>query len=179
MRRLLVPLLLASLVTIALAAPTAAARPFHDKFKVDETFEENLCGVDVTTHLEINGNFLGFDDRGVDLSMVKLTWTNADGDWLMNHVAGSSTFMEELNGDILTFTEVHRGVHERLRSSDGLTEAFDRGQISFRSVIDLNDLENPDDDVEISFETLFVAGPHPEADADFTLFCDVALDVLG
>lgn len=52
------------------------------------------------------------------------------------------------------------GVQQRLRSSDGITAAFDWGQITFRLVVDLNDLEDPEDDVLISSEVLLQAGPH-------------------
>lgn len=180
MRRSLRPLLLATALTLASVSTAFAARPFHEKATIDETFPENLCGIDVTTHLEININFLGFGDgHFVDLSQYRITWTNADGDWLSNFAAGQTNVTETLDGDILTITEVHRGVHEFLRSADGITAAFDRGQITFVIVIDLNDLENPDDDVFLSFETVFQAGPHPEADADFALFCEVVIDVLG
>jgi len=48
-----------------------------------------------------------------------------------------------------------------------------------RDVIDLNDLEDEEDDVFVSSEILFQAGPHPEADSDFALFCEVVHDVLG
>jgi hypothetical protein len=66
-----------------------------------------------------------------------------------------------------------------VRSSDGLTPAFDRGRAVIREVIDLNDLEDEQDDVFLSSEILFQAGPHPEADSGFELFCEVVVDVLG
>lgn len=180
MRRLSVPLLLAALVTLALAAPTAAARPEHEIFKIDETFPEELCGIEVTTTVQGNGNVLIFPDGPfVDLSTLLITWTNDDGDWLTLFFAGPASFTESLDGDILTVTSVHRGLHELLRSSEGITAAFDRGRIIFHEVIDLNDLEDFEDDVVLSFEVLFHAGPHPEADANFELFCEVVTDVLG
>jgi hypothetical protein len=179
MRRPLLPLVLATLLTLASATVALAARPFHDKFTIDETVNENVCGIDVTTHIEVKVNGLGFDDHFVDLSQFRITWTNADGDWLTNFGAGQTSITETLDGDILTINEVHRGVHEMLRSADGITAAFDRGQIAFVIVLDLNDLENPDDDVELSFDVVKQAGPHPEADADFELFCEVFTQVLG
>jgi hypothetical protein len=138
-----------------------------------------LCGIDVTTHLLLRGNVIGFEDHFVDVSHSVVTWTNPDGAWLQNFGAGPVMVIEVLDGDILTITEWHAGVHERLRSSEGLTPAFDRGQIVFSIVIDLNVLKNPDDDVPLSFEVVFVAGPHPEADSDFALLCEVVEDVLG
>ena len=181
MRRPLLPLLLATMLILATVSSAFAARPFHDKFKIDETITgDSLCGIGVTTHLEINANSLAFaDGHFVDMSLIRITWTNADGDWLTNFAAGQVNITESLDGDILTITEVHRGVHERLRSADGTTTAFDRGQITFVIVIDLNDLENPEDDVELSFDIVKQAGPHPEADADFNLFCEVVTEVLG
>jgi hypothetical protein len=155
------------------------ARPVHERFTVDEVFTEELCGIEVTTHVVIKGNFLGFDDRSVDISRVDITWTNAEGDWLQNFIAGPVWFEERLDGDILTLVDRHAGVHERLRSSAGITAAFDRGLIEFRTVIDLNDLEDEEDDVFLSSETVIQAGPHPEADSDFALFCEVVEDVLG
>lgn len=181
MRRSLRPLLLATLLTMASVSTALAARPFHDKAKfVETTTGDNLCGIVVTTHIELNVNFLDFGDgHFVDVSQVRITWTNAEGDWLSNFAAGQANFTETLDGDILSITEVHRGVHEFLRSADGISAAFDRGQIAFVIVIDLNDLENEDDDVELSFDIVKQAGPHPEADADFALFCEVVAEVLG
>lgn len=181
MRRRFVPLLFAALLALSVAAPAAAARPIHDKFTVDETITgDNLCEIEVSTRVEVNGNVLVFDDGHVaDVSLIRLTFTNADGDWLTNFVAGPVFITEQLDGDILTITAVNRGVHEMLRSADGISAAFDRGQITFQNVIDLNDLEDEEDDVLLSSEILFVAGPHPEADAGFELFCEVVADVLG
>ncbi len=57
--------------------------------------------------------------------------------------------------------------------------AFDRGTVTFVSTIDLNDPENEEDDVFLGFEVVQLAGPHPEVDADFELFCEVVVEVLG
>jgi len=179
MRRALAPLALASILMLLSAQLAFAAAPVHDKFVIDDTFSEDLCGIDVTTHVEVRGNVLSFEDHLVDVSRATVTWTNAGGAWLQNFGAGPVMFSEQLDGDILTIIEGHAGVHERLRSSEGLTPAFDRGRIVFRTVIDLNDLETDEDDVLVSFDVLFVAGPHPEADSDFELFCEVVEDVLG
>ena len=180
MRRSSVALALGLLLALASVTTALAAPPTHEKVKIDETFSEELCGIEVTTHLEINGNALFFPDGHLlDLSLVRITWTNDDGDWLTNFIAGPFSVTETLDGDILTVTATNIGVHELLRSADGISAAFDRGRIIFVTVIDLNDLENPDDDVELSFETAFQAGPHPEADADFALFCEVVTDALG
>lgn len=37
-------------------------------------------------------------------SQVRITWTNADGDWLKLFIAGPAFITEELSGDILTVT---------------------------------------------------------------------------
>ena len=172
------PILLAVVLVIMTAQVALGAKPSHEKFVIDETFQEELCGIDVTTHVVVKVNALGFEDRFVDLSQVRITFTNEDGDWLQNFAAGRTVFTEQLDGDILTFTERHTGVQERLRSSDGITAAFDRGQIVFRTVIDLGDPEDDEDDVVLGFDVI-QHGPHPEADSDFALFCDVVTDVLG
>ena len=179
MRRVFSPLLPTVLVLLFSAQLALAAKPIHENFVFNDTFTEDLCGIEVTTQVQVKVNSLSFEDRFMDLSVVQVTWTNDEGDWLQNFAAGPGFLEEQLDGDILTITERHAGVHERLRSSTGLTAAFDRGQIVFRIVIDLNDPEDFEDDVLLSFETLFQAGPHPEADSDFALFCDVVHDVLG
>jgi hypothetical protein len=179
MRRVFRPSLLAFVVFALSAQVALGARPIHDKFVLDETFEEELCGIPVTTEVHVKGNVLIFEDRIVDLSLVRVTWTNAEGDWLQDFIAGPVIITEELDGDILTVTVRHIGVHQRLRSSDGITAAFDRGQITFQFVVDLNDPADPEDDVLISSDVLFQAGPHPVADSDFELFCEVVTDVLG
>jgi hypothetical protein len=179
MRRVIGPALLASSLLIMSGQAALGAGPVHDKFAVDETFTEELCGIEVTAHLEINGNVLIFEDRFVDLSRIEITWTNAEGDWLRNAISGPAFIEEQLDGEILTITERHAGIHSHLTSAAGHEPVFDRGTVTFLITIDLNDLENEEDDVLLSFETIFVAGPHPELESDFALFCEVVEAVLG
>ena len=168
------------------AQPALAAKPIeHEVVKFDDTIpDEELCGITVDTHIEGHANFLafgGFQEGGFqDVSHVVVTWTNEDGDWLQLFSTGRvrGEFDLDENG-ILTITESHSGIQERLRSAAGTTAAFDRGRIVFEIVIDLNDPEDPEDDEFISFEVVFVAGPHPEFESDFALFCEVVTDVLG
>ena len=178
MQRLSRAVAIATVLLLLSAQLAFGAKPFHEKFTIDETFEETICDIDVTTHLQLKGNALDFGSHFVDLTQGTITFTDADGDWVSNMVAGPATFSEELDGDILTIVERHMGVHEKLRSSEGLLPAFDRGQIGFVTVIDLNDLEDDEDDVLLSFDVTFQAGPHPDADSEFTLLCDTLASVL-
>ena len=179
MRRVIGPAALASMLLLLSAQIALGARPSHERFTIDESFPEELCGIDVMAHFAIKATVLGFDDHFVDISRAVITWTNDDGDWLRNSVAGPTFIQEQLDGDILTITERHAGVHSHLTSAAGREPAFDRGTVTFVSTIDLNDLENEEDDVFLGFEIVQLAGPHPEIDADFELFCEVAIEVLG
>jgi len=182
MRRAAISAIFLTALLLLSAQLALAAKPAeHIVEKFAETFPEDLCGVPVMTHVEVNANILIYEDGSfTDLTRVQVTWTDADGDWLRLFAAGRTRvqFEEDENG-LLTITEWHSGVQERLRSAAGITAAFDRGRIVFVTVIDLNDPGDPEDDELVSFETVFVAGPHPDADSDFTLFCDVVTDVLG
>lgn len=179
MRRVSVPLALATLLVLVTAQVVAAAEPVHDKDTVDITVSEEVCGIPVTTHLQIKENRLSFEDYVVNLSQAKITWTNASGDWLEYLATGATLVTEELSGDILTLTIRASGVWDRIRSAEGFTPVFDRGRVVYRLIIDLNDLENPVDDILISFGVLFQAGPHPEFEGDSNLFCEVVTNVLG
>ena len=179
MRRVIGPAVLASTLVLLAAQAALGARPVHDKFTIDESFTEELCGVEVTTHLALKGNVLIFEDRLVDVSRAEITWTNDAGEWLRNSISGPVFVEEELDGDILTVTQRHAGVHSHLTSAAGQEPVFDRGTVTFVITIDLNDLENEEDDELLAFEVVSVAGPHPEIDSDFELFCEVVNDVLG
>lgn len=177
MRLVLRSLLLAIPVAALTVQVALAGGPMHDKFAVDATFQEELCGLTVTTHDQTNGNVLIFEDRLVDLSRVRVTWTNDEGDWLELFIAGPVTVTEEWNGDILTQTAHNAGLHHRLRSSAGIDpKTFDRGQITFKTVIDFSDPEEP---VLVSQDILFEAGPHPLAHSTTDVFCEAVIEALG
>lgn len=179
MRRVIRPAALAATMLLLIAQVALGARPIHEKFTIDESFPEELCGIEVMTHVEVKGNVLIFDDRFVEVSRVEITWTNDDGDWLHNSVSGPVFIEERVEADILTITIRHAGVHSHLTSAAGQEQVFDRGTVTFVVTIDLNDLENEEDDVFLGFEVVKMAGPHPEVDSDFELFCEVVIDVLG
>lgn len=171
----------AALVVLgAAASPVAAAKPAHFRESIDETHPATFCGINLTLREQVDVNVL-INDQGVvkDLSTVRLTLSNASGDWMTNHIAGPVLITESLAGDILTTVADNRGLHSQWVASDG-TRFSDRGRITFRTVIDLNTEPDPtpSDNVVVSQETLLVAGPHPEADSDFALFCETVTRVL-
>ena len=182
MRRLGAATTVAAMALVASAVPAFAAKGSHEQVRVDETIADDVvCGIDVSTHLVITGPVnVTSEGRLTDNSRVRLTFTNAAGDWLVNDISGQfrQVVTENADGTIISI-ETHRGNHERLRSADGIEAAFDRGQIVFRNVVDLNDPEDPTDDELISSDILQQAGPHPDADSDFELFCEVVERVLG
>jgi hypothetical protein len=181
MRPIRLAVLIASGALLMSASSVFAAKGSHEQVRVDDTFDEEVCGIAVTTHVIVTGPVnTTSGDRVTDNTRVRVTWTNADGVWLRNDITGQFREVVTDNGDgTITIVDTNRGVHERLRSANGIEAAFDRGQIVFRTVIDLGDPEDPDDDVVVSSDIPKQAGPHPDADADFVLFCEVFQDVLG
>jgi len=70
------------------------------------------------------------------------------------------------------------GMPERIASSEGVL-LKDVGRIIFETRIDTQGTEDPTDDVFVSERIVSVAGPHPEADSDFTLFCEIISAALN
>jgi hypothetical protein len=167
-------------VGLALAAAATAARPFHVNF--DDTFTDNICGLDVAGEAIGVDNFSPvFDSAGnliafKDTSQVKVTFTR-NGKSLVVASAGQHTFTAV--GDfsrIVTFTDTFKGLPERIFVPNGPVITRDAGVITFQNVVDFS--TNPNGDL-ISSTVLINKGPHPEADADFALFCQVFTAALG
>ena len=182
-------ILVALLMVLALAGPAAAAKPFQEN--IDTTVDEVVCGIPVTTHVvgslrshikydvtdpsNVNHIWFGHINRN-----LTITFTNAEGDTLVERVRDN--LKDEAivdNGDgTWTFTFSNRGQPQRL-IVNGRTVVKDVGKITFQDTVFLGDLTTDDDDAFISSEILGISGPHPEAESDFTLFCEVFEDALG
>lgn len=172
-RHLSIPFLMLALVGI-LTIPSAslAAAPTF-RVKIDDTeVGVDVCGVTGTVHatgvniVTLNGD--SFTQRG----QVKTVFTADDGRMAVLQNAGTITDTFTDNGDgTITFTTIYKGLPERISSrGQGGTALRDAGVITFITTIDLNT-----GDVTTNVE---VHGPHPEADSDFTLFCDAFLAAL-
>jgi hypothetical protein len=167
--------LIASVVLGAAAAfpagALAAAPTFHDKF--DETIPDvDICGFVGT--LRITGSqviTLTATSTKVTGHVTQLL-TTGDGNTVTIENAGqfTSTFTE--SGDTITFVDTYKGLPEKISSrGSGGVEVRDAGVISFITTINLVTGEVTND--------VIVKGPHPEADSDFTLFCDAVAAALA
>jgi hypothetical protein len=177
---------------VAMANPAAAARPE----KIDQTagpFPDQVCGIPVMTtvsgftilHIQdvvIPSTGEGSDDFwiGVIQDHLIVTWTNADGDSLTNFI--QQTRQEDAvvnNGDgTWTYTYTIIGRPEVLKLGKK-SVVVDVGTISFSDTLYLGDLSTTADNSFISSEITGITGPHPEAESDFVLFCQIATAVLG
>ena len=183
MRRMLRVATTVGLLASTLAGPASAASPILERFHdtVDETFPENLCGIDVMTHVEgvVNGKLalarVG-EPRFQAAVSVTVTSENTDDDVLVTRVAGLNAkdllVIDNEDGTV-TATYTFRGLAERMTTGPGRAITMDVGVITFTTRFDASTGE------AISDSTDFVAGPHPEADSGFELFCEVVEDVLG
>jgi hypothetical protein len=175
---LLRALLVAFITALAVLAPSAlGAKPaaqFHDHFT--ESFSDEICGIPVDITVVVTDNFFLYADGSAkDTSSVRNTFTNPDnGRSVIVSNAGQirdlAPIIDEDAGTI-TFTTSFKGLPEKIQTTHGSVLLRDAGVITFA---DTFDLETGD---FISSE-ITVKGPHPEADSDFTLFCDVISEAL-
>jgi hypothetical protein len=175
---LLRALLVAFITALAVLAPSAlGAKPvaqFHDHFT--ESFSDEICGIPVDITVVLTDNFFLYADGSAkDTSSVRNTFTNPDnGRSVIVSNAGQirdlAPIIDEDAGTI-TFTTSFKGLPEKIQTTQGSVLLRDAGVITFADTFDLETGHF------ISSE-ITVKGPHPEADSDFTLFCDVISEAL-
>jgi hypothetical protein len=166
-------LLLASVAALAVVPGTAlGAKPvaqFHDHFT--DSFSSEICGIPVDVDLVVTDNFFVYADGSAkDTSSVQQTFTNpVNGKSVVLSNAGLISFptaiIDEEAGTI-TFLTSFKGLPEKIQTAGGPVLIRDAGIITFADTFDLVTGDF------ISTEVI-VNGPHPEADSDFTLFCQV------
>jgi hypothetical protein len=182
MGRLRLPLCLALFAALALM-PAAAlgAPPGHEHFRDAGTdVDPDFCG----TGQEINVSFdvrinVWISPEGAE-ELVRTTlsgkevFTNPDtGDSVTRTFAGQVTDVP-ISGDpggLHTILVTNKGLQSKIQTTHGPVLFRDAGIIAF--------LVTFDGDEVVDVETVVVKGPHPEADSDFELFCEVMVPALG
>ena len=172
-----------SMLLVGAVVPARAASDVsHDRW--DDVFvEPAFCGSrTVTIHDVGHGTTRAYEsDEGFPLFAgtvrATVTFTDTDGDAVRSDVAGQTRDLSVTNNGDGTITVVTAitGKAERLRGDDGSRLSMDVGRLVFANVLHFNGTTDPSDDEFISGSIVDVAGPHPNADSDFTLFCDVVL----
>jgi hypothetical protein len=169
-------------VLLATAAGALGAKPeiFHSNF-LDTEEDVDVCGI--TVDLVAKGVFTDkafFDEDGnfvrfMSTSSVKTTLTAENGKSVIIQNAGLFTDVEPLvdeEAGTITFVTTFKGLPEKIRTAHGPVLLRDAGVITF---VDTFDLETG----ELISSDVIVKGPHPEADSDFTLFCEVITEALA
>jgi hypothetical protein len=166
----------ALIVTLALPGATLAAKPiaaFHDHFT--DSFPSDVCGIAVQVDLVVTDNFFEYADGSFrDAASVMSTYTNPDnGKSVVVSSAGTvtGTAIIDEQANTITFVTTYKGLPEKIQTGHGRVLTRDAGIISFRDTFDLTTGDFLGTEVTMR-------GPHPEADADFALFCDVVTAAL-
>jgi hypothetical protein len=179
MVRALLATLIAALTLAAVPGTAFGAKPieqFHDHFT--ESFSDEICGIPVDVDIVVTDNFFLYEDETFkDTSSFQSTNTNpVNGKSVLissaGQVSGPPPIVDEEAGTI-TFLTSFKGLPEKIQTANGPVLLRDAGIITFA---DTFDLETGD---FISSEIVVNKGPHPEADSDFTLFCDVISGALA
>ena len=179
MGRLIVRALVLALMAAFVVLPGTAlgAKPiaqFHDHFT--ESFSDEICGIPVDVNIVVTDNFFLYaDDSFKDTSSFMATFTNpVNGKSVKLSSAGQirgSAIVDEEAGTV-TFVTTFKGLPEKIQTAQGRVLLRDAGIITF---VDTFDLETGE---FISSEITVNKGPHPEADSDFTFFCEVISEAL-
>ena len=177
--------LLIALVTLLVALPARALgggpEIFHGHFS-DAIPDGEVCGITVDilsegvftdkVFFDRNGNFVRF------MSTVsgKTTFTAENGKSVIvqfaNQFVEGAPIVDEAAGTI-TFVSTYKGLPQKIKTPHGGVLLRDAGIISFANTFDL---ETGD---FLSSETIVNKGPHPDADSDFALFCEVVTEALA
>ena len=175
------PVALLALVVL-LPASALGAKPeiFHSHFH-DELQDIDLCGISVD--LVADGRFtdhLFFDKDGNPVRFLstasgKQTFTADNGKSVIvqfaNQFVEGEPIIDEVAGTI-TFAVTFKGLPELIKTPHGGVLLRDAGIATFADTFDLVTGDF------ISSE-LILKGPHPDAESDFTLFCEVITEALA
>ena len=175
----------ALVIGVALVAVPASvhAQPplvFHQNFS-DSLEDVDVCGINVDivskgvftdrVYLDNDGDFVRFTSTASAMN----TFTAENGKSVVVSNAGQFAdlrpIIDEAAGTI-TFTVTFKGLPEKIQTAGGPVLLRDAGLISF---VDTFDLET----FELISSEVIIKGPHPEADSDFALFCDVITEALA
>ena len=184
MTRLLLRVVPAALIAGLAIAPMSvhAAGPlvFHEKIN-DSAEDVDLCGINVDVSstgvftdkvfLDSEGNFVSL----LSSVSVKNTFTADNGKSVVIQAAqlfvDPGAVIDEAAGTI-TFSSTYKGLPEKISTAHGPVLLRDAGVITFSDTFDLDTFEYISSDVVI-------AGPHPDAESDFVLFCEVITAALA
>lgn len=121
--------------------------------------------------LDKQGNFVRFQSTASGM----VTFTAENGKSVISQFAQqyveAEPVVDEAAGTI-TFVYSFKGMPEMLRTSHGAVLLRDAGLITFSDTFDLETGEFLASDIVVN------KGPHPEADSDFVLFCEVVSEAL-
>jgi hypothetical protein len=170
-------------LVMALVSPASAGKPEQEREHVVFVDEDvDVCGITVDVFVDVHFfDKVFFDSDG---NVVRFLG-NASGSNIFVNDAGEQvvvTFANlvretesvDVTANTITFTTSVRGLPEKITAGHGgpvITR--DAGLITFVTTFDLTTEE------EISSEVVVNNGPHPQADSDFTLFCEIITDELG
>jgi hypothetical protein len=172
--------LIGALAILPSGALGAKPEIFHASF-LDTEENVDVCGVTVDVvskgvftdkaFFDKAGNFVRF----ASTASVKTTYTAANGRSVIVQNAGEFSDVEPLvdeEAGTITLISTFKGLPEKIRTAHGPVLLRDAGLITF---VDTYDLET----LELISSELIIKGPHPEAESDFALFCEVFTEALA
>ena len=182
-----ISLFIASLAAVAgvavLPSTALGAQPerFHDQF-LDVVEDVEVCGINVDVvakgvftdlvYFDEDGNFVRF----LSMASGMTTFTADNGKSVVLQFAGQFSEVEPIVDEAagtITFITSNKGLPEKIMTGGGPVLLRDAGVITFGNTFDLETGEF------LGFEIVVNHGPHPEADSDFTLFCEVIAAALS
>lgn len=176
-RSVLAVVLGAWVLGLAPSAALAAGEPDVFQFSFAGTQQIDVCGLTVGDQINQHGTIVTAPNLGLPRQMT--FWDRE----VLSNTTGASIIVEvyQLDKDIgivsnadgtTTFLTQLVGIPERLVASDGITLTMDVGRIVFSSTWDASGNQ-------LSQSITTIAGPHPDADAGFALFCQFVDQELG
>jgi hypothetical protein len=177
--RALVVALVAAFAILPAGALGAKPEIFHTHF-LDTEEDVDVCGITVDivaegvftdkAFFDQEGNFVRF----ISTASAMSTLTAENGKSVIIQNAGQFTDVEPLideEAGTITFVFTFKGLPEKIQTEHGPVLLRDAGLITFADTFDLETGEFISSDV-------IIKGPHPEAESDFTLFCEVITEAL-
>jgi hypothetical protein len=169
---------LVALVTAFALAPASALgdQPVVVHQHVNQSFSTPLCGgIQVDATVVMTGNtFLYADGSSKITTSNRVTYTNPEnGKSVIVSSAGQrsgSAIVDEAAGTI-TIVSSLVGLPEKIQTANGPVLLRDAGLFTEKLTFDLATFDLISDEIIIN-------GPHPEAESDFTLFCEVITAAL-